>query len=91
MKKIHIDRLEIRLRGASRHLAHEAAAGLGPELMEQLRPQTESLGSRRDLRRLDAGTVKTPAGVSAKELRQSMAERIARAVRLQGLGAKEDR
>ncbi len=89
MKKIDINRLEIRLKGVPAHRAREAATGLGHELLEQLRSNPGSLTGEQPVAHLNAGTVKISAGSSGTALRRGMAERIAKTVCSQNKTVKE--
>lgn len=78
-RSIHIDRLQIRLKGISPESARAAVGDLGRELMGQL--ATPSRGPNRqrtgNIDHLDSGTVHLTAGTTPSALRETLASRIA--------------
>jgi hypothetical protein len=76
-RTIHIDRLEIRLKGTSPGAARGAVDGLGNELMRHL--SDGRLEGARGAARIDAidiPALKAGRGVSAAELRAAIVRRI---------------
>lgn len=78
---LNIERLRIRVRGASPEAAQAAANGLGPELLDRLLPYltigTTPIDSGA---RLDLG-VRPAAGSDAASLRAAIADAVASGVR----------
>ncbi len=80
-KNVHIDRLEIRMKGISPEAARASANGLGGEVLERL--GSIANGSKRGGRigRVDAGHLKVDGTTGPTELRQRMARRVVRSIR----------
>jgi hypothetical protein len=77
---VHIDRLEIRMKGISPEAARAAANGLGSEVLESL--GSIANGSKHGARigRVDAGNLKVDSGSGSAGLRQQIAQRVANSV-----------
>ena len=82
MKKIQIDRLELRLKGISAKRASSLAAGLGNELSKQLAGQhiiTKEKGAV-NIDKIDTGALQAPRAATTSSLRQLIAGRIASSI-----------
>jgi hypothetical protein len=77
-RRLHIDRLELDLRGVAPATAEAAARALGPALAQALVPLD---GNVAPAERIDAGRIASPASPSASDLAAGIAQRIARSVR----------
>lgn len=71
---IHIERLQVRLRGVTADRARALAPGLAGELARQLAGRGLPAGR---IGEVDAGLLRPPAGADAAELRRGIAARIA--------------
>lgn len=76
-RRVHIDRIELDLRGLSPAMAGEAARALGPALARALASSAHRVAPAE---RLDAGTVRTSSTAEAHTLTTAIANRIARKV-----------
>lgn len=78
---VHIDRLEIRMKGISPEAARASASGLGGEVLESL--GSIANGSKRGARigKIDAGNLKVDGTTGSAELRQRIAQQVANSVR----------
>jgi hypothetical protein len=77
--EIHIDSIQLNLRGISPDVANEALSSLGPTLHAaltlQLAGRTAGAGTR--IGQLDAPALHVPAGVNATMLREVLAGQLA--------------
>ncbi len=76
-RRVHIDRIELDLRGLSPAKAREAARALGTALARALAGSAHRIAPAE---RLDAGTVRTLSTAEAHTLTTAIANRIARKV-----------
>lgn len=76
---LHIDRLELDLRGIPAGIAREAVATLGPALQQAIAAQATAPGLPPGAA-LNAGTLTLPHGATAAALRDALAERLARSL-----------
>jgi len=76
---LHIDRLNIKLKGVSPEIARAAASGLGAEIMKHLEKDGFSPRSSSQIKTLNAG--QTQAGGNVDQLRTGMAKAIVKAIR----------
>jgi hypothetical protein len=76
-RRVHIDRIDLDLRGLSPAKAREAARALGPALAQALAGSAHRIAPAE---RLDAGTVRTSSMAEAHTLTTAIANRIARKV-----------
>ncbi len=81
MKKLSIDRIELTLRGASRHRAWELAGELPRSLLPTLRGELPADGGRRRLARMDAAPVTAGRGDTAGRTAAAVAASVAAALR----------
>lgn len=81
MKKLSIDRIELTLRGASRHRARELAGDLQRSLLPALRGELPIDGGRRRLARVDAAPVTAGRGDPAGRTAAALAATVTAAVR----------
>jgi hypothetical protein len=72
MQSVKVDRLEIRLKGASPEVVRSAAAGLGNEVLGQLSKRSGPLG-KEPAKTIYLGTLE---GKGASDLRRTIAARI---------------
>lgn len=77
---VHIDRLELDLRGIPAPVAREALAGLGPALQQALAAQPVRAGLPARIEHLEAGALPLAPGASAAALRDALAARLAHAL-----------
>ena len=77
-RRVHIDRLELDLRGIAPATAAAVASALGPALAAALEEQR---GHVRDAERVDAGRLTTSQTVAPRELATQIAGRIAASAR----------
>lgn len=82
-RHVHIDRLELDLRGIPAETAQAAARALGPALAQALARQCPGLAGTRcvDTARIDAGRIASPASPAARQLAAGIAQRVARSLR----------
>ena len=78
-QNINIERLEIRLRGASPEPLRATVREFGQDLLEQLSANTEFRAQRID--RVDSGTLQVNAGARPAELSSRMAKHVAASIR----------
>jgi hypothetical protein len=76
--RLHIERLELDLRGLDPATAQAAVRALGPALAQALAGASPPAESRA---RLDAGSLAAPAAPASGPLATSMARRIARSLK----------
>ena len=78
-RDIHIERLQIRMRGVSAQTARATVADLGHELLSQLSTHRALDGMRGRVRinKIDAGTEHVDPGTPVSELRQRIAKQVA--------------
>jgi hypothetical protein len=81
MKKLSIDRIELTLRGASRHRAQELAGELPRSLLPMLSGELPAEGGRRHLARIDAAPVTAGRGDTAGRTAAAVAASVAAALR----------
>jgi hypothetical protein len=81
MKRLSIDRIELRLRGASRHQARELTGELQWSLLRALRGELTAVGGRRRLARVDAASVTARRGDTARQTAAAVADTVSAAVR----------
>ena len=74
-RDIHIERLQIRMRGIDARRARAAVSDLGHELLSQLGTLDEMRGNVR-ISKVDAGIAQVRSETGPAELRQRIAERI---------------
>lgn len=81
-RNVHIDRLEIRMKGISPEAARASASGLGSEVLEGLGSIANANQSKRDTRigKVDAGNLKVDGATGPTELRRRMAEQVVRSI-----------
>jgi hypothetical protein len=77
-RRVHIDRLELDLRGISAETAEATARALGPALAQALARHGPGIASAG---RVDAGRITSPASPQAQQLAAAIAQRVARSVR----------
>ncbi len=82
-RDIHIERLQIRMRGIDARRARNAVSDLGHELLNQLSTLDGMKGNVR-ISNVDAGTAQVASETAAGELRQQIAKQIARHVSRKG-------
>ena len=75
-RDIHIERLQIRMRGIDARRARAAVSDLGHELLSQLGAFDGMKGNVR-ITKVDAGTAQVGSETGAGELRQRIAKQIA--------------
>lgn len=73
---IHIDRLELDLRGIAAPVAREALASFGPALQQALAAQPAAATVTGRLEHLDVGALQLPAGASAAGVRDALVLRL---------------
>jgi hypothetical protein len=78
LRRLHIDRLQLDLRGVTPQTAEAAARALGPALARALAADPRAVAPAE---RIDAGRIASPALPSAHELAAGIAERVARRMR----------
>jgi hypothetical protein len=78
---LHIERLELDLRGVTPEIAEAAARALGPALARALSARDVPSTSAG---RIDAGRIASSATPSANQLAGDMARRIARSINASG-------
>jgi hypothetical protein len=80
---VHIDRLEIRMKGISPEAARASANGLGSEVLESLGAIANQNGSKRGARigKIDAGHLNVNSTTGSAGLRQRIAQQVANSVR----------
>lgn len=76
-RRLHIDALELDLRGIAPATAEAAVRALGSALAQALARQHAPLAPTE---RIDAGRIASPASPSAHELATSIAQRIAQSI-----------
>lgn len=76
-RRVHIDRIDLDLRGLSPAKANEVARALGPALARALAGATARI---EPAERIDAGTIRASPAAEAHALTAAMATRIARKV-----------
>ena len=74
-RDIHIERLQIRMRGIDARRARAAVSDLGHELLSQL-SAFDGLRGRARISKVDAGTTQVRSETTAAELRQRIAKQI---------------
>ncbi len=82
MKRVHIDRLQIRLTGVSPQKARSTVEGLGQQVLAQLAragnlPQSQG---RQQIEGIDAGTIRATRGTTPADMRTLIARQIAQAI-----------
>jgi hypothetical protein len=77
-RRLHIDRLELDLRGVTPAAAEAAARALGPALARLLEADAGHIAAKG---RIDAGAIATPASPEPGALAASIAQRIAGSLR----------
>lgn len=77
-RRVHIERLELDLRGISAETAQATARALGPALAQALARHPPGIASSE---RVDAGRIASPASPQAHQLAAGIAHRVARSVR----------
>ena len=82
-RDIHIERLQIRMRGIDARKARAAVSDLGQELLSQLTTPGALDGMRGSVRisNVDAGTAQAGSETAAGELRQRIAKKIAGSIK----------
>jgi hypothetical protein len=80
-RRVHIDRLELDLRGIAPATADAAARALGPALARTL---ASPGGHVAPADRMDAGRITSPAAPGAHDLAARIATHIARTIRREG-------
>lgn len=76
-RKIHIEKVQIRLKGNPALSPRTLAAGVGPEILRQIGEATRRETGTRRIGKLDAGTVKHSGDATAADLQKQIASRIA--------------
>ena len=81
-RNIHIDQLQIRLRGVSPHVARSAANELGQELLDQIARSAQHDGRSRTGRtdEIDIGTVTLSGVAEPPALRKVIAQHVAASI-----------
>lgn len=81
-RHLHLERLEIDLRGIPPEVARAAAASLGPELAQALAAHLHGRGAATDARaaQLVAPAVKVSAGADATAVRAAIVRQVATTV-----------
>lgn len=81
-KRIHIEQLSIQGKGLSPSVAHEAATGLGQEVITALsqHPNLPKLGNNIQIHQLSLDKIKVSDARDARLLQHSLAEAIAQAI-----------
>ncbi|HUG24241.1 hypothetical protein [Piscinibacter sp.] len=77
-RRVHIDRLELDLRGISAETAEAAARALGPALAQALASHRAGIAGTE---RVDAGRIASPAAPDARHLATGIARRVAQSLR----------
>lgn len=77
-RRVHIDRLELDLRGVSAETAEAAARALGPALAQALASHRTGIAGTE---RVDAGRIASPASPSPRQLATGIAQRVAQSLR----------
>ena len=77
-RRLHIERLELDLRGVAPDTAEAAARALGPALARALAVDAGDIAAKR---RIDAGRIATSATPEAGALAEGIAQRIAGSLR----------
>jgi len=80
-RRVHIDRLELDLRGIAPDTADAAARALGPALARTLASPGGDMSSAA---RIDAGRITSPAAPAATDLAGRIATQIARTIKREG-------
>jgi len=79
-REIHIERLQIRMRGIDARRARAAVSDLGHELLSQISAFDGLRGNVR-ISNVDAGTTQVGSETTAAELRQRIAGQIAGSIK----------
>jgi hypothetical protein len=79
-RDIHIERLQIRMRGIDGQRARGAVSDLGHELLGQL-STLDGLRGRARISNVDAGTAQVGSETGLAELRQRIAKQIAGSIK----------
>ncbi|MGH8664127.1 MAG: hypothetical protein ACREUX_07655 [Burkholderiales bacterium] len=77
-QRLHIERLDLDMRGIPPATAEAAVRALGPALARELEADGGNVGAKR---RIDAGRLAAPASPEPGALAASIAQRIAASVR----------
>ncbi len=86
--KIHIDRLQLHLKGISPSLARSAINGLGQEVLKQLSEgKLKTQNNNINIDTVQAGRVKLKQNTSTTNLTQQMAKAVAGAVKSSSEGS----
>ena len=80
--EIRIDRIDIRGKGVSPHVARSAASGLGQELLQELARHRGNFPSSRAVQidRLDLGAIKVSRTGDVRQVKTAIAAAVARAI-----------
>jgi hypothetical protein len=76
-RKIHIGKLQIRLKNASPAGASNLGSNLGGEILRQIAERTGHGAGTKRIEKLDAGRVETKRNTPAPELEKQIARKIA--------------
>lgn len=82
MKRVHINRLEIHLRGVSPQKARSTAHGLGQQVLAQLAREgyLQQSQGRQQIEGIDVGTIRATRGTTPADMRNLIARQIAQAI-----------
>lgn len=87
-RNIHINQMQIRLRGVSAEKARNATTGLGQEIMSQIGQGEQPKRSGMNLDNIEIPTVRVANGTQANDLRRILSEEIASAIEKSLVGTK---
>lgn len=76
-RKIHIEKLQIRLKNASPAGARNISGGLGGEILRQIAERTRQNAGTKRIEKLDAGRIENSRNASASEMQKQIARKIA--------------
>jgi hypothetical protein len=80
-RNIHIERLQIRMRGISAETARAIAGDLGHELLDQLTTSGAVADSNRRIAAIDAGTTQVNSATRPVDLRHQIAKQVAGSIK----------
>lgn len=76
-RKIHIEKIQIRLKNVSPGKARDIGNNLGGKILRQVAENTRQNAGTRQIEKLDAGRIKSSREASASEIQNQVARKIA--------------